>query len=60
MNKFEKLKTICKPIRITFGTALIAVGFVTGINWFFLGVIPFIAGAVDFCPACLISKQCSI
>ena len=60
MNKFEKMKKICKPVRMTLGAALIATGFITGIAWFYLGIIPFIAGAVDFCPACLISKKCSI
>jgi hypothetical protein len=38
---------------------LIAIGFFTGIVWFYLGIIPLIAGIVDFCPTCMISKKCT-
>lgn len=60
MNKFDTLKKICQPVRVTAGAALLFIGAITGNAWFFLGLLPLIAGAVNFCPACLISKKCSI
>ncbi len=59
MNKFDKIRAFCRPFRIVLGIVLIAVGFFTGIVWFYLGVIPLIAGLVDFCPTCIISKKCT-
>ena len=56
----NKFRAICRPIRIVVGLALIITGFVTGINWFYLGIIPLIAGLVNFCPACIITKKCDI
>ncbi|RLA71485.1 MAG: DUF2892 domain-containing protein [Epsilonproteobacteria bacterium] len=56
----NKFRAICRPIRIVVGLALIVAGFVTGINWFYLGVIPLIAGLVNFCPACIITKKCDV
>lgn len=56
----NKLRAVCRPIRIVVGLALIVTGFVTGIYWFYLGVIPLIAGLVNFCPACIITKKCDI
>jgi len=56
----NKLRAICRPIRIVVGLALIIAGVVTGIEWFYLGVIPLIAGLVNFCPACIITKKCDI
>ncbi|HIP13777.1 MAG TPA: DUF2892 domain-containing protein, partial [Arcobacter sp.] len=29
-------------------------------QWFYLGVIPLIAGLVNFCPICKITGQCDI
>lgn len=60
MNIFDKIRAFCRPFRIIIGLVLIAVGFYTDIAWFYLGVIPLIAGLVDFCPTCIISKKCSI
>jgi len=60
MNIFEKMRAFCRPFRIVLGLVLIAVGFYTGNPWFYLGVIPLIAGLVNFCPACIISKQCDL
>lgn len=60
MNKFDTLKKICKPVRMTVGASLIFVGAVTGNPWFYLGLIPFIVGSMDICPACMITKKCSI
>jgi hypothetical protein len=56
----KKMAKFCRPFRIVLGVALIIAGFVTGIKWFYLGVIPLIAGIVGFCPACAITKQCTI
>lgn len=59
MNKFDKIRAFCRPFRIVLGIVLIAIGFFTGIVWFYLGVIPLIVGLTDFCPVCLISKKCT-
>jgi predicted transporter len=56
----NKIRAVCRPIRIVLGLALIGVGVYTGINWFYLGVIPLIAGLSNFCPLCLITKKCDI
>ena len=56
----NKIRKICRPIRIVVGLALIAAAFVTGNKWFFLGVVPLIAGLSNFCPLCLITKKCDI
>ncbi len=55
-----KIRAACGPIRMTVGVLLVVTGFVTGNPWFFLGVIPFIAGVTNFCPLCMITKQCDI
>ncbi len=57
---FNKMKKICRPIRIVIGLALIGYGFYSGNAWFYLGVAPLIAGLANFCPACLISKKCDV
>jgi len=57
INKFRK---ICRPVRIVVGLALIAIGVSLDNPWFYLGVIPLIAGLVNFCPACIITKKCDI
>lgn len=59
MNKFDKFRNFCRPFRIVIGLVLIAVGYFTGNAWFYLGVIPLIAGLVNFCPLCIISKKCT-
>ncbi|CAM3858725.1 YgaP family membrane protein [Arcobacter cloacae] len=59
MNKFDKFRNFCRPFRIVIGLVLIAIGFFTGNAWFYLGVIPLIAGLADFCPVCIISKKCT-
>ena len=56
----NKIRKICRPIRIVVGLALIIVGFVTEIAWFYLGVIPLIAGLTNFCPLCIITKKCDL
>jgi len=60
MNTFEKMRAFCRPFRIVLGIVLIAIGFFTGNAWFYLGVLPLIAGLANFCPACIISKQCDL
>jgi len=56
----NKLRATCRPIRIVVGLGLIGYGVFSGNAWFYLGVIPLIAGLVNFCPACIITKQCDI
>ena len=56
----NKIRAVCRPIRIVVGLSLIGVGVYTGINWFYLGVIPLIAGLSNFCPLCIITKKCDI
>jgi phosphoglycerol transferase MdoB-like AlkP superfamily enzyme len=60
MNKFDKIRAFCRPFRILIGVVLIAIGVITSNAWFYLGVIPLIAGLVDFCPTCIISKKCTV
>lgn len=59
MNIFDKIRAFCRPFRIVIGIVLILIGFFIENPWFYLGVIPLIAGLVDFCPACIISKKCT-
>ena len=59
MNKFDKIRNFCRKFRIVIGIILIAIGFYTEIVWFYLGIIPLIAGLIDFCPLCIISKKCT-
>jgi hypothetical protein len=59
MNIFDKIRNFCRPFRILIGLVLIAIGFFIDNVWFYLGVIPLIAGLVDFCPVCIISKKCT-
>ncbi len=60
MNFFEKMRKVCRPFRIIIGLILIGVGFFTGNAWFYLGVIPLLAGLTNFCPACILSKKCDL
>jgi len=56
----KKIRNICRPIRLVAGTALIAYAVYSGNNWFYLGIIPLIAGLANFCPLCKITGQCDI
>jgi len=60
MNKYDKIRNVCSNVRIIVGIILIAIGFYTDNHWFYLGIIPLIAGIVKFCPICIITKKCSI
>jgi len=53
-------RSVCRPVRILVGSALIGYGIYSGNPWFYLGIIPLIAGLVNFCPACIITKKCDI
>ncbi|XOB61039.1 DUF2892 domain-containing protein [Campylobacterota bacterium DY0563] len=59
MNKFDKFRNFCRKFRVILGIVLIAVGIYTGIYWFYLGIIPLIAGLTNFCPTCMITKKCT-
>ena len=55
-----KIRAVCRPFRIVAGLALIAAGLYTGNPWFYLGAAPLIAGLVNFCPLCIVTKKCDI
>jgi len=57
---FNKIRSFCRPFRIVMGLALIGYGMSSGNQWFYLGVIPLIAGLSNFCPLCIISKKCDL
>ena len=56
----QKIRAFCSPFRIVLGLSLIGYGIYSGIQWFYLGAIPLIAGLVNFCPLCKITGQCDI
>lgn len=58
LEKIRKIRGFCRVFRILIGLALIGAGIYTGIVWFYLGIIPLIAGIVNFCPLCIITKKC--
>jgi len=57
---FNKIRSFCQKFRIILGLVLIATGFFTGNIWFYLGIIPLIAGLANFCPLCIITKKCDL
>ena len=62
---YNKIKSVCRVIRIVVGLALIAIGVIqlgseNGSMLWFLGVIPLIAGLINFCPLCIITKKCDL
>jgi len=57
---FNKIRKICRPVRIVLGLALITTGIITGNAWFYLGVVPLIAGIANFCPLCTITGKCDL
>jgi hypothetical protein len=57
---YNKIRKTCRVVRIVVGLALIAVGVITGNYWFYLGVLPLIAGIANFCPLCIFSKKCDL
>jgi len=56
----NKIRAVCRPIRIVIGLAAIGYAVYSGNQWFYLGVIPLIAGLSNFCPLCIITKKCDI
>jgi hypothetical protein len=56
----NKIRSFCRPFRIVLGSALIGYGVYSGNQWFYLGAIPLIAGLVNFCPLCIITKKCDL
>ena len=56
----NKIRRICRPIRIVVGIILIIAAVITGINWLYLGVVPLLAGLTNFCPLCIITKKCDL
>lgn len=56
----KKIRSICRPVRLILGTALVAYAVYSGNNWFYLGAIPLIAGILNFCPLCKVTGQCEI
>jgi hypothetical protein len=56
---YNKIRRACRYIRITVGLALIILAFITNNNWLYLGIIPLIAGIINFCPLCIITKKCT-
>ncbi|SFV75250.1 hypothetical protein MNB_SM-3-729 [hydrothermal vent metagenome] len=57
---FNKVRKICRIVRIIVGLVLIGVGVVTQNFWFFLGIIPLIAGITNFCPICIFTDKCEL
>ncbi|MBE0496131.1 MAG: DUF2892 domain-containing protein [Campylobacterales bacterium] len=61
----NKIRAFCQKFRIVLGSILIIsgvllLGKVSYAPWFFLGIIPLIAGLLNFCPLCIITKKCDI
>jgi len=57
---YNKIRSFCRVFRILAGLGLIAAGLITGIVWFYLGLLPLLAGLFNFCPLCIISKKCDL
>lgn len=57
---YDKIRKNCRVIRVVVGILLIVVGVITSNAWFYLGILPLIAGIANFCPLCIITKKCSI
>jgi len=52
----QKIKKICRPIRVVAGISLIITAVITGNNLFYLGLLPLLIGLTNFCPLCIIRK----
>ena len=57
---YNKIRKFCRKFRIVIGLALIVTGIILSNPWFYLGVVPLIAGLADFCPLCIITKKCDL
>ncbi len=65
MNIFEKIRSFCRSFRIILGCSVLVIGFLLGdgslnLGLWYLGLLPLIAGIINFCPICIISKKCDI
>ena len=58
--KYDKIRNFCKYFRMITGLALIVTALIISEPLFYLGVIPLLAGLINFCPLCIITKKCSI
>ena len=61
----NKIRKVCRVVRIVIGLALIGYGLSTALSgdvnyWWFLGAVPLMAGVMNFCPLCFITKQCDM
>ena len=59
-EKVQKIRKFCRVFRIIIGVVLIGAGIATGIVWFYLGVVPLIAGIANFCPLCIVTGKCEV
>ena len=64
MNTFDKIRGFCRIFRILIGIVSISIGYLLSdgaLAWslWYLGIIPLIAGLLNFCPLCLLTKKCS-
>ena len=57
---YNKIRKTCRIVRIVVGLALIITGFILDNAWFYLGVVPLLAGLTNFCPLCILSKKCDL
>ena len=65
----NKIRSVCRVVRIVVGLALVGYGVTSVLNatpetpanylWF-LGAIPLLAGLINFCPLCIITKKCDL
>jgi len=60
LNTFDKIRLFCRKFRIILGVVLIVVGFFISNPWFYLGILPLVAGIINFCPLCLVTKKCTV
>ena len=54
------LRKIWRPFRIILGASLVGYGVYSGNQWYYWGVVPLIAGLINFCPLCQITGECDI
>ncbi|MBU1927616.1 DUF2892 domain-containing protein [bacterium] len=62
---FNKIRSFCRVFRVVIGLVLIVTGVIQlgamdAAPWFFLGLLPLLAGLFNFCPLCIISKKCDL
>ena len=61
----EAIRATCRVVRVVVGLATVSFGTMLVVNdapnylWF-LGIAPLVAGFINFCPLCIITKQCDL